>query len=72
MKTKYKHIYFEQISSLGRFHASYICRNNKTASMLGHIDWYPDWKRYVFEGGRNCFFDASCLRDIIDFMEQLK
>lgn len=73
MKTKYKHIYFTEhgIGSAPQ-RIIYLCRNNKTDGILGGVEYYPGWRKYVFEGEENAVFDISCLTDIIDFMKQLK
>lgn len=72
MKTKYKHIHFERhgIGSEPQ-RIIYLCRNNKTNSVLGGIEYYHSWRKFVFEGKENAVFDTSCLANIIDFMKQL-
>jgi hypothetical protein len=44
---------------------------NKTKSYLGHISWYGPWRKYVFTPADNCLFDASCLSDVVKFMNGL-
>ncbi len=69
MKTKYKHIYFVETNfAEGK---SFWCRNNKSNAILGLVEYYIPWKRYVFEGRNDCVFDTSCLQDIIHFIGQL-
>ncbi len=68
MKTKYKHIVFEQTGDS----KLWICRNKKTAAKLGFVEYYKRWHRYTFEGVEGCVFDVSCLTDIIHFMKQLE
>ena len=75
MKTKYKHIYFEKYGLGSAPHPQrmiYLCRNNRTNSILGGVEYYPSWRKYVFEGKENAVFDISCLTDIIDFMKQIE
>ena len=71
MKTRYKHIHFEEGGGPKADHPLYHCKNNRTASILGVVFYFKPWKKYVFEGRTGCVFDVSCLTDIIDFMNQL-
>jgi hypothetical protein len=68
MKTRYKHIVFEQVGDS----TNWICHNIKTAAKLGYVEYYKRWHRYVFEGVEGCVFDTSCLQDICHFMGQLR
>lgn len=43
--------------------------NNKSNDMLGEIYYYPPWRQYVVGFFEGCIFNNTCLRDIIDFME---
>lgn len=43
--------------------------HDKANAQIGIISWYKPWKRYVFSSMTGCVFDASCLRDVLDFME---
>ena len=72
MKTKYKHIIFREYKvETDPHHPVYICRNNRSGDVLGGVEYYQSWRRYVFEGKQGAVFDTSCLADIIDFMKQL-
>ncbi len=35
---------------------------------IGHIKWYPAWRRYVFCSDSETLYDAQCLSDIGKFM----
>lgn len=73
MKTRYRHIHFdEDYEQLDPINPTYICRNNKSDSILGTVGYYPPWRKYVFIGEEGAGFDTSCLTDIIDFIKQLK
>ena len=73
MKTRYKHIYFDEVPTMiVEEHCTWFCRNNKTDDVLGTLTYYSPWKRWVFEGEQDCLFDESCLADIIHFIKQLK
>lgn len=68
MKTKYKFIYFEQLES-----SLWLCKNNKSKATLGLVQWYSKWKQYVFsQYSEDVIFSVDCLKNIIDFIEQLK
>lgn len=73
MRTKYKHIHFdEDFEQLDPEKPTYFCKNNKTGNVLGTIAYYPPWRKYEFIGEGEAGFDTSCLADIIDFMKQLE
>ena len=51
----------------------YVIENKKTGVELGYIDYYPQWKQYVFSQAiGNAIWSIECLQDIIDFMKKLK
>ncbi len=57
----------------------YICNNKdlRRASEerlprplpIGLLAWYKPWKQYAFSSHERAVFNKSCLRDIIDFIE---
>lgn len=44
---------------------------NKYDELLGFIYWRVGWRRYVFEPKENMIFDTNCLKDIIEYIQQL-
>ena len=52
-------------------HAVYRIYNNKSRGQLGILSWYKPWKTYVFSSQPECVFNHSCLRDVLDFMENV-
>lgn len=38
---------------------------------IGTIFWKTSWRRYVFEPQHDCIFDATCLMDIVTFLNDL-
>ena len=38
--------------------------------ILGYIQWRSGWRKYVFQPAEDTVFDASCLREMADFLEQ--
>ena len=47
----------------------YRVYNKKSKEPLGIISYYPSWKEYIFSSKEGCVFNNSCLKDIIDFIE---
>lgn len=40
--------------------------------ILGVVEWYPRWKRYVFSDSHpRAVFSADCLTDLAAFLEKL-
>ena len=70
MKTRYKHIHFEEVTGLAT--PRWLCENNKDGASLGEIAWMTSWKRFVFQPDAYTEFDSSCLRDIASFLDALK
>lgn len=35
--------------------------------LLGHVQWYSPWRRYVFKPEPDMIFDTSCLNHIAEF-----
>ena len=67
MKTRYKHFRFFDWKS------SWVCLTNSEV-ILGYVYYYEEWNQYVFEPATSytTVHSAGCLRDIADFLEQLK
>ena len=40
-------------------------------SLLGRIQFYPGWRRYVFQPTFPSTFEEECLKDIAEFVEAL-
>ena len=76
VKTRYKYIHFEEFTNDKR--SSYYCKNNRHGTILGHVEFYAEWKSYIFEPWiaesvrEGIVFNIGCLQDIIHFMGQLK
>lgn len=43
--------------------------NNKSNEQLAILSYYKPWKQYVFSSQNGCVFNNSCLRDVLDFLE---
>lgn len=44
---------------------------NKSGELLGHIGFYPQWRKYVFVSGITQY-DSKCLQDIVDVLDELQ
>ena len=45
--------------------------SKRHGDLLGMIDWEKKWKCYEFQPEHATGFDAECLRDIANFLEEL-
>jgi hypothetical protein len=76
MKTKYKYIEMIEVTDVPPDELPYwSVINSKHKAELGRISWYWMWRQKVFFPNRDSilvFFSSDCLRDIADFIEQLK
>ncbi len=68
MKTKFKYIHFKHDPKDN----TWECLNTKHRQVLGGVWYYNLWKKWVFVSEPAAVFSADCLRDIAEFMEQLK
>ena len=71
MKTEYK--YFEFIHDTDT--NSWICKTNKKVGAtftLGTVEYYPPWKQYCYFPSGDTVYSDTCLKDIADFLQQLK
>lgn len=67
---KYKYITIKQLSSeVFEGQPVYRIFNNRSNAQLGIISYYKPWKEYVFSSKMDCVFNNSCLRDVLDFIE---
>ena len=67
---KYKYIFIEQKNGeMFEGRPVYRIYNNRSKNQLGFISFYKQWKEYVFSSSDECVFNNSCLRDVLDFMD---
>ena len=71
MKTEYKYISFKLIATKPKT-TVWQCYNNKSGNRLGVIKWYPGWRQYIFEVTARAIYSIDCLKDIEDFIKELK
>jgi hypothetical protein len=69
---KYKYITIEQRNGeMFEKHAVYRVFNNKSGGQLAILSYYKPWKQYVFGSMEECVFNDSCLRDVLDYMDNV-
>jgi hypothetical protein len=71
MKNKvYKHItIYNDETQTHNDKSFYVVINTKNEDILGYIYYEPKWNQYVFQAEPEIIFSVSCLKDIIDFIE---
>lgn len=70
MKKIYKHITIhdeDEVEHNGK--PAFGVFNTKHGELIGVIEYFNDWKQYIFSGIEESVFSVSCLQDIIDFIE---
>lgn len=67
---KYKFITIRQVENeTFEGHPVYRIFNNKSGDQLGTLSFYKPWKQYVMSAREYCVFNNSCLRDLLDFID---
>ena len=69
-RTNYQYIHFDLAEKKSKT-VIYRCINNDHYTVLGEVKWYGPWRQYCFLPAEECVFNVGCMRDIIDFIEQL-
>ena len=68
MKTEYKYLVFEVYDTTGKTYKYKVWNKN---NVLGVVKWFAPFRKYCFYPHFQTVFDASCLADIQDFLNQL-
>ena len=71
MRTTYQYIHFVEVEKKAKT-SVWSCRNNRTGGELGRVEWYGPWRQYCFFPEPTTVFNVTCLKDIIDFLRQLR
>jgi hypothetical protein len=45
--------------------------NNKSRYLLASIGWLSTWRQYIVEFEEGTIFNDGCLRDVIEFLQEL-
>lgn len=69
---KYKFIIIRQVAE-EVFNKKPVYRifNNRSGDQLGILSYYKPWKEYVFLSREECVFNNTCMRDVLDFIENV-
>ena len=67
-----KYLVFDKHMIHGKKMPMYGVRNKATSDSLGVICFYPAWRKYVFESNAGVIYDAGCLTDIANFMQEIQ
>ncbi len=67
-----KFLVFDKYTTPGRKTPMYAVKNKQSLITLGAIYFYPAWRKYVFEAVDSTIFDAGCLTDIVNFMQEIQ
>lgn len=63
-KKTYKYFFVEQLND-----DRYVVRNNKSGDLLGTIEWYPRWSKFVWLQNSNAIMCEGCLDNIQDAIQ---
>lgn len=50
----------------------YEVRNAENGCVLGTVKWHGAWRKYAFFPENDTLFETTCLRDICEFLDDLK
>ena len=70
MRTEYQYIGFMCLGDTGKT-TRWSIHNRHTNGFLGEIKWFSAWRTYCFYPISDIIFNDGCLKDIINFIEQL-
>lgn len=62
-----KYLGFNEIKSVNKTKVFLVKSGDVT---IGSVSWYSQWRKYCFFPYEKVLFDASCLQEIIDFLDK--
>lgn len=72
MKTEYQYLTFDKTEKQPVKTSKWNCRNRKSQTILGEIKWHSAWRQYCYFPTVQAVYSDDCLKDISDFIKQLK
>jgi len=72
MQTKYEYLVFEKAGQQPPKTSVWECKNTKSGTVLGIVKWHSAWRQYCYFPTVQTVYSARCLKDITDFIGQLK
>jgi len=70
MQAMYKYLCFGEIETNTKTRL-FSVKNKRSDFTIGYVKWYGPWRKYCFLPNGNTVFDAGCLADIQDFLNEL-
>ncbi len=65
----YKFVFMEKMAFEAHKRPVYGVANNKSADILGRIEYYPRWRQWIYTPiSEGIVLSAGCLCDIADFI----
>jgi hypothetical protein len=49
---------------------TWVVQNRENGTVLGRINWFGRWRKYVFEPYPDMIFEETCMRNISQFIQQ--
>jgi len=49
----------------------FLISNKRFGDVLGHIEWYAPWRRYVVAFQEDTVWSQDCLADVAEFLRSL-
>lgn len=65
------YLHFNKLPFDGRITDKYSVHNNQNGVRIGHIRFYPQWRKFVFFPESETFYDPGCLKELAIFMDDL-
>jgi len=72
MQTKYEYLLFEKAAQQPLKTSVWECKNAYSGTVLGIVKWYSGWRQYCYCPTVHTVYGPGYLKDITDFMGQLK
>ena len=73
MKTEYKYLFFVECNPDSKTRVTKVFEVKNDYGHMGYVKWYSPWRKYCFfpDSAGGLVFDASCLADVQDFLNNL-
>ena len=49
----------------------YVVCSKRTKLKIGEISFFDEWNKFVFEPEPNTIYDANCLKDLIEWLNDI-
>jgi hypothetical protein len=65
-----KYIDFQEV--MPRPNGVWTIENKRSGDILGRIEWYPQWRRYVAIFSDTSIWSQDCLADVSNFIKGIE